>query len=72
MNNIEVKNCNECPFHHLLQEDSYCVHPSNESPIDLDHWELHEKLGHDWLYKTIHPNCPLKQSPVTIKLSEHD
>ena len=61
MPTIEVKNCRECPF---AQNDStYGFDMCSVSDIKLFD-------GEELPPATVHPDCPLKQESITIKLEE--
>ena len=70
MTNIEVSCCLFCPFFDDAMAHYDCMYPSDESP-NIEDSKLIDSMGRHWQSNTVHPKCPLKQSPVTIKLT-HD
>lgn len=62
--NLKVNNCGECPFVNYGKNKCqfYCAHPAQKVGI-IKYSEVHE---------TIDIFCPLKTSPITIKLNEDD
>lgn len=43
---------------------NWCINPTNkDGAFDVEH---------NRFWETIHPSCPLKQQPITIKLEENE
>lgn len=59
---IEVTNCAECPFRvwHEHMKMLYCRLNSKAKFIKDESYEYE-----------VHPLCPLKQQPITVKLAEN-
>jgi len=59
---LKVNNCGECPFkeYHIFYGMNWCNHPSVKA----------EEIIYN--ESKILENCPLKTSPITIKIEEND
>lgn len=52
---IKVTSCADCPFR---EPDYWCRRIDGNIEFEVD-------------INTIHPSCPLKQEPITVKLEEN-
>jgi len=60
---LKVNNCGECPFIKADMMSAMCHHPQSDGSLNVLRNAV--KL-------TIHKNCPLKTSHITIKIEEND